>query len=240
MNKHEHISNELKQLAPDANWPADAPFTVPAGYFDRLPDAVLQQVHLLQPNHAGVLTPDLPFTVPNGYFEALPQAILQRIHATEENPVTAELEELSPLLAAMPKQVPFTVPAGYFGSLAAIPPEPAMPSLRIAHSNPVRKWLRYAVAACLITFAGTTALLFLQRDGNFSVEKQLERIDNQDIEYYLQNHTDAFDNDAIFAGFADVSAPEALQQQLNEEIPPAAIEQYLQQSSFSKEVLPNQ
>ncbi|MBC9911476.1 hypothetical protein [Chitinophaga varians] len=240
MNKHEHISNELKQLAPDANWPADAPFTVPAGYFDRLPDAVLQQVHLLQPNHTGVLTPDIPFTVPTGYFEELPQAILQRIHAAEENPVIAELEALSPLLAAIPKPVPFTVPTGYFGSLTALPPESVTPPMRVAHRNPVRKWLKYAVAACLITFAGTTALLFLQRDGSFNVEKQLERIDNQDIEYYLQNHTDAFDNDAIFAGFADVSAPEALQQQLNDGIPPAAIEQYLQQSSFSKEVLPNQ
>lgn len=240
MNKHEHISNELKQLVPDANWPADAPFTVPAGYFDRLPDAVLQQVHLLQPDHTDVLTPDLPFTVPTGYFEELPQTILQRIYAAEENPVIAELEAISPLLAAVPKQVPFTVPTGYFGSLTAIPPAPVTSPLRVVHRNPVRKWLRYAVAACLITFAGTTALLFLQRDGNFNVEKQLERIDNQDIEYYLQNHTDAFDNDAIFTGFADVSAPEALQQQLNDGIPPDAIEQYLKQSSFSKEVLPNQ
>ncbi|QJB41496.1 hypothetical protein HF324_28095 [Chitinophaga oryzae] len=239
MNKHEHISNELKQLAPDANWPADAPYTVPAGYFDRLPDAVLQQVHLLQPGHIDAPTSHRPFTVPTGYFEELPQAILQRVHAARENPVHAELKEISPLLAAIPKQVPFTVPTGYFGALATIPPVPVTPSLRAVHRNPVKKWLKYAVAACLITFTSTTAILFLQRDSNFNVEKQLERIDTQDIEYYLQNHTDALDNDAIFAGFADDAAPESLQQQLNEEIPPAAIEQYLQLSSF-KEVLPNQ
>ncbi len=239
MNKHEHISNELKQLAPDANWPAEAPFTVPAGYFDRLPDAVLQQVHLLQPDLTGAPTPRHPFTVPTGYFEELPQAILQRIHADKENPVHAELEAISPLLAAIPRQVPFTVPTGYFGALATLPPVPVTPSLRAVHRNPVKKWLKYAVAACLIAFTSTTAILFLQRDNSFNVEKQLERIDTQDIEYYLQNHTDAFDNDAIFAGFADEAAPESLQQQLNEEIPAAAIEQYLQHSSF-KEVLPNQ
>lgn len=238
MNKHENISNELKQLVPDAQWPADAPFTVPVGYFDRLPDAVLQQVHLLQPDRAEPLLPDHPFTVPAGYFEGLPQTILQRIHQETENPIQAELKALSPLLAAMPREVPFTVPAGYFGSLTALPSAPITPSLRVVHRNPIRKWLKYAVAACLITFAGTTALLFIQKDSSVSLERQLERIDNQDIEYYLQNHTDAFDND--YAGFADVAAPETLQQELNDQIPPAAIEQYLQQSSLSKEVLPNQ
>ncbi|MBC9931134.1 hypothetical protein [Chitinophaga qingshengii] len=238
MNKHENISNELKQLVPDAQWPADAPFTVPAGYFDRLPDAVLQQVHLLQPDRSEPLLPDHPFSVPAGYFEGLPQTILQRIHQEAKNPIQAELEALSPLLAAMPREVPFTVPAGYFGSLTALPSAPIAPTLHVVHRNPIRKWLKYAVAACLITFAGTTALLFIQKDSSVSLERQLERIDNQDIEYYLQNHTDAFDND--YAGFADVAAPETLQQELNDQIPPAAIEQYLQQSSLSKEVLPNQ
>ncbi|WP_212001697.1 hypothetical protein [Chitinophaga sp. HK235] len=239
MNKHQNISNELKQLAPDANWPADVPFTVPAGYFDRFPETVLQQVHLLKPDFSGIVIPNHPYTTPAGYFDSLPQAIMQRIKGAEENPVEAELEALSPLIAAIPRQTPFTVPAGYFDSLTVHPPAHVAPSLRIVHRNPVRKWIRYAVAACLITFTSTTALLFLQKESHLNVEKQLEGLDNQDIEFYLQNHTDVFDNDAIFASFADVTAPETLQQQLNEEIPPAAIEQYLQQSDLSKEVVPN-
>lgn len=238
MNKHKDIVNELKQLAPDANWPAEAPFVVPAGYFEQFPAAMLLQVHLEAAPDAGVIAAASPFTAPAGYFDSLPSVVMARISTPAADPVREELETISPLIAAIPREVPFSVPAGYFEALTATPPAPAAP-LRVVRRNPARAWLKWAVAACLTAFAGTTALIFLEKNSN-TIEKQLEGLDDQDIVYYLQNHTDAFDNDAIFASFADVPASETLQKQLSEEIPPAAIEQYLQQADMSKEVLPNQ
>lgn len=54
-----------------------------------------------------------PFSVPEGYFEGLPAAILARVKNTEVS-ADAELNELSPLLAAIPKSTPYAVPSSYF------------------------------------------------------------------------------------------------------------------------------
>lgn len=54
-----------------------------------------------------------PFTVPEGYFEGLPAAILAKLKNTEVS-ADAELQELSPLLAGIPKRTPYAVPSSYF------------------------------------------------------------------------------------------------------------------------------
>ena len=59
-----------------------------------------------------------PFSVPNGYFEGLAAAILAKVKSSESD-VQAELDELSPLLAGIPKQMPYSVPLSYFEENAA-------------------------------------------------------------------------------------------------------------------------
>lgn len=54
-----------------------------------------------------------PFSVPAGYFEGLPASILAKINAGE-SAVTSELQELSPLLISIPKEMPYSVPFSYF------------------------------------------------------------------------------------------------------------------------------
>lgn len=54
-----------------------------------------------------------PFSVPEGYFDGLAAAVLAKVKGTE-NTVQAELAELSPLLAGIPKQTPYSVPTSYF------------------------------------------------------------------------------------------------------------------------------
>ncbi|TCZ73109.1 hypothetical protein [Flaviaesturariibacter aridisoli] len=66
---------------------------------------------------AGLHVP--PYAVPEGYFAAFAATVLARIHREE---AAAELQELAPLLAGLPKSMPFAVPEGYFAA-------PAVPSL---------------------------------------------------------------------------------------------------------------
>ncbi|PSL49821.1 hypothetical protein CLV51_1011158 [Chitinophaga niastensis] len=238
MKKQTDITNELMQIAPAANWPADAPFTVPAGYFDQLPAAIITQIRLQEHRSENPVAHNNPFTTPSGYFDQLPQTILQRIKAMDVNPVQEELASLSPFMAAIPRQVPFSVPEGYFDALQATIPVPAAP-LKVAYRSSVSRWMKWTVAACLTAFMGTSALLFLANTHNNNIERQLESLSDQDIVNYLSTHTDAFDNDAIFATAANAEAAPGEQSQLNEAVPLEAIEKYLQQTDLSKEVLPN-
>ncbi|MFY0252604.1 hypothetical protein ACDQ55_01495 [Chitinophaga sp. 30R24] len=246
MNKQTNIANELKQIAPDVNWPASVPFTVPVGYFDQLPAAILLQIQLQELRSS--LPARVAHSIPSGYFDELPATIMQRIknetaEATNNiitNPVAAELASLSPFLANMPRQTPFTVPDGYFESLPIASPTQAIP-LRVAYrNNKITAWIKWSVAACLITFIGGSALLFIVNDKNNhrnNIERQLEGLEEQDIVDYLQTHTDPFDNDAFLtASYTIDAAP--VQSQLNEAVPLEAIEKYLQQTDLSKEVLP--
>ncbi|WP_142684067.1 hypothetical protein [Chitinophaga polysaccharea] len=240
MNSQTYISDELMQIAPGVNWPADIPFTVPADYFEHLPAVIMQQIQLEDLRNTMPAVPGHPVTVPASYFEELPKAILQRIQTEEKQPdfiaVNEELETLSPFLAAIPKATPFTVPAGYFESLRAEYPGTAN-SLRTVHRNRTATWLKWTVAACLTAFIGGSALLFVINNNNHhnNIEKQLEALDDQDIVNYLQTHTDPFDNDAFFATSVETTP---VQSQLNEAVPLEAIEKYLQRTDLSKEVLP--
>jgi|GEM_PF-859708 len=54
-----------------------------------------------------------PFSVPEGYFDGLAANILAKVKGNE-NSAQAELAELSPLLAGIPKQTPYSVPTSYF------------------------------------------------------------------------------------------------------------------------------
>lgn len=237
MNRQTDIANELMQIAPGINWPADVPFEVPAGYFEHLPAAILLQVQLEELRTA----PEQTLSVPNGYFEDLPLAILQRIkveEATQQtaHPVQSELAALSPFLSAIPKAVPFTVPNGYFENLQVNITLPVNP-LKVVHRKRAAAWIKWTVAACLTTFVGSTAILFIANNNNHhnNIEKQLEDLNDQDIVNYLQTHTDSFDNDAFFATSMETTP---VQKQLNESVPLDAIEKYLQQTDLSKEVLP--
>jgi hypothetical protein len=58
------------------------------------------------------------FTVPEGYFENFAAAVLAKIKSQHATETDTELQELSPMLAAISKKMPFAVPEGYFSNLA--------------------------------------------------------------------------------------------------------------------------
>ena len=54
-----------------------------------------------------------PFSVPDGYFEGFAAVVLAKVKGSEMSP-DAEMRELSPLLAGIPKITPYSVPLSYF------------------------------------------------------------------------------------------------------------------------------
>lgn len=58
------------------------------------------------------------FSVPEGYFEGLAATISAKIKTGESVGAEAELRELSPLLASLPKAMPYSVPPLYFEQTA--------------------------------------------------------------------------------------------------------------------------
>ncbi len=53
------------------------------------------------------------YSVPEGYFEGLAASVLAKVKGSDAS-VQAELGELSPLLAGIPKVTPYSVPFFYF------------------------------------------------------------------------------------------------------------------------------
>lgn len=86
--------------------------------------------------HEGFPRPQNPHSVPEGYFEGLAGNIMARIRSMEGS-AAEEIQNLSPLLAGLSRQMPYAVPEGYFQTLA---PD----ALAVASGEPVMTVLENA------------------------------------------------------------------------------------------------
>jgi len=86
MNRKEEIRKELAEIAPFlAKLEPTLAFKVPKGYFDELPETILESVSPL-----AALKKEPAFTVPKNYFESLPDLVLDRV---APKPVTETVAE---------------------------------------------------------------------------------------------------------------------------------------------------
>jgi hypothetical protein len=109
MENRNNILKELRNISPVvADISHQAPYTVPAGYFEGLANQLLQ---LVKAGETSSVIPKAnnPYTVPQGYFEGLANNMLQRVKAEEGS--------LSPALQQANNN-PYEVPQGYFEGLA--------------------------------------------------------------------------------------------------------------------------
>jgi uncharacterized membrane protein len=121
MDNRTTILNELKELSPVlANIGREAPYTVPAGYFDSLAGNMLLKINE-EKSENGTL-PNISKTpvyeVPAGYFDSLAGNILNRVKAAAATSPAEELAFLSPVLSRLEKKSPFSTPEGYFTDLS--------------------------------------------------------------------------------------------------------------------------
>ena len=111
------ILSELKDVAPTtAKAQKQALYAVPAGYFDRLANEVLQKIYQQQPE---VIPASSTYKVPAGYFDNLAEGIFQKIKSASvkiENEFQQELAHVAPVLNTISKENMYRVPDGYFES----------------------------------------------------------------------------------------------------------------------------
>ncbi|MFB6455467.1 hypothetical protein ACE38W_09380 [Chitinophaga sp. Hz27] len=246
MKRGNDILHELQQIAPTVNWPEVLPFTTPEGYFEHLPEIISDKIRMYDALNTSSIN---PYTAPDGYFESLPAIILQRINNESELSVDAELEELSPFLAAMPRKSPFSVPSDYFNQIdyfnpideqVTPRPTPVIPINRPAKRN---NWMKWAAAACLAALVSTSAIHFLsgnRHNDTSYFENELANISDDAIISYLQNHADPLDNESIYAQVAQSGQAAKMDNanQTGEESPTSALEKFQQEADLSNE-LPN-
>lgn len=231
----EEIQDELINTSPLlADVPKTVPFSTPAGYFEQLSTQILQKIAVQE--ELEIISPLLSdvnktasLSMPAGYFEQLPAQIMQKIAVQEE------LENISPLLAGVSKEFPLSVPAGYFEQL----PANVLANIKTAKVVPMRTYLKWATAACLIAMISAGTLFFMQHKqqvitpaGNDYI---LADVSDQAIVDYLQTHMDAFDKEELL-NLASLNA-EALTVPLPEtsEMSAEAIQNYLDNTGLLKE-----
>ena len=134
MENRNNILKELREISPVvADISGQAPYAVPAGYFEGLANRLLQ---LVKADETSSVLPKAnnPYQVPQGYFEGLANNMLQRVKGEEVS--------ISPTLQQANNN-PYEVPQGYFEGLAdnilqRIKAEEVSlsPSLQQANNNP--------------------------------------------------------------------------------------------------------
>ncbi len=118
-NLHSHNNEDLRQIAPKLaaipKLSVEESFYVPADYFEKMHEAVL--------NHPFIkLTPD--FIVPSLYFDSLPETIAQHALINKQSPFVAPENyfdsvalQVEQKVGLLPMQNSLEVPEGYFDNL---------------------------------------------------------------------------------------------------------------------------
>lgn len=102
-----------------------------------------------------------------------------------------ELEEISPMLAKLPKES-FEAPEGYFESfsdrmLARVKTEQSAPSKSIV--RPIQKYTKYMAAAMILVFMGLSIFIFKIKQTNSAIKTANINLTTEDI--YLEEIDEA-------------------------------------------------
>lgn len=218
MTRNSTILNELKELSPAvADISTQNPYSLPAGYFETLPEVILSKIIGMTEGKSAVLDvagKKLPLQVPEGYFTGLSDSILEKIKKSQGQSASTELIELSPLLAGISKNNLYVVPEGYFDSLSThISGEINVPAATKVISIFSRQtWMRYAAAAVVILIMATGTYLLSEKTNSFGSEivanglkiktdaqfdESLAQINQSDLLNYLKLTGDVKDAEAI-------------------------------------------
>jgi hypothetical protein len=194
------ILDELKQISPlVAGIGPVNPYTVPEGYFESLAQAVLnriqvekmdsrQELESLSPLLSSI-SRQVPYELPENYFNELSDQALVGAKAIEF--VNEELENLSPLMSSLKSKNVYEVPEGYFESLAQqilVKARKHQPAKVIAF-KPVRKMMRYAVAAMVIGVLAIATWVVQKptTDPITKIERGIQKSSDEDILNFIQN-----------------------------------------------------
>ncbi len=207
-------------------------FTLPDFYFEELPANILLKIN----------TTEIPLSIPSNYFDGLSDQILQKIKFSADNQneeVLREMQELSPVVAALNKTNCFRVPSGYFSKLPSeiVSSIPGKDQAKIVTMRKMPAMVRYLIAAAFTGLIGFSIFSMFNNSSinnnkavlnsqvmaeassimaNGSFDAELSTLTATDIENYLQEA--GHDPDAAVAASAinDKNLPDQLDYLLNE------------------------
>jgi hypothetical protein len=200
METKEIILQELRDISEIvANIPKGNTFSLPAGYFDQFPAAVLAQIHA---ENVDFGVKNTPFDVPKGYFDDLAGNILNKIKEQQVQTVEEELNEIAPILNTISRKPVYAVPDGYFESLeVTVPLKVAKPAAKVFSFGKPKRMLQYAVAACTAGILMVGAYLYINKGTatpgqemaisydsamKMNVSEELSDLNTQEIDQYLE------------------------------------------------------
>lgn len=210
MNNSQNILQELQELESIlASAIPHIPYSVPAGYFEGLPELVLSRIKtpeaisvtdeldILSPTLAKISTKAV-FDVPQSYFEALPEKMLANIKKMSANESTQEeLGNISPLLSGLKKEMPYYVPQGYFENKLITPGKPEVQVVSISK----RKWFRYAAAAVVVGVLLIAGVLYKSQQSTGTAHslakfekkllKEIKKTSDKELDEFLVQFSDA-------------------------------------------------
>lgn len=223
MNTIDHISVELKEIAPAvANLQKHHLYTVPNAYFTHLSDEIL---NLVKQDELFSNAKHNPYITPNGYFTDLHEKIAAKTfeQIQSSNEFIDELNEVAPLLNTLNKNNVYELPSDYF--VKEILPKSNNVSAKIVSFSNARKWINYAVAAVIMGIVGIGAVRYIGvKNTHFVLEKEVTKATDEEITSYLetQPHTDASNVSIIneehgAAGLFEGTTTDEINQYLNEQ-----------------------
>jgi hypothetical protein len=218
--------------------PSENPYTVSQTYFEELPDIILEKINIHENIHLTGTYKSNVYSVPDNYFNNLAGNILNKIKTSAIDSVQQELEEIAPLLSKLPKTNVYAVPQNYFSELdplAGANNNDINPSVKIISiGRNARKWINYAVAACIaaVLFGGGYLYLFNRNSGgeaispvaNMDVEKEISILSDNEIANYLKDNT----NTAVYTSMGTEEEQQQIDMQnLLQNVSDEEIQQYL-------------
>mgnify|MGYP001424447664 CR=1 FL=1 len=227
MTRSNQILQELENISPVvAQLNAVVPYQVPEVYFDTLSSVIMARIatggheenSLLQ-----VAGKQMPQDVPVGYFENLAISILSKINTNQDQTVSGELNELSPMLARISKTNVYEVPVGYFDGIAATVATQTTTATKVVSLFSRKLLIRFAAAAVVFTMIAFGMNLMLQQQSTaapfkitgvdpIKTQKQfnneLAALSDEAIVSYLEMTSDAKDADKISESIDQTTLPE--------------------------------
>ena len=196
MLNRQEILQELRDISPlIAEIPTVNLFIVPDGYFNSLPDMILEKIRIEAVLKAASAD---TYQVPTGYFEGLPAAVLSKIKmdSGRANEISDELDAIAPLLNTISRKEIYRVPAGYFAETGfAAGSIHTKKEAKVIGLRTARRWMQYAAAALVAGVLVTGAFMFtdnrsyLENETNqrLDVSSELNKVSANDLVKYLNN-----------------------------------------------------
>lgn len=201
------------------------PYTVPSGYFESLPAQILQQAKdfdtAVNHTHIEGLSKRTPYMEPGQqYFDQLASTLLAKISGEE---VPEEELHDAPLLSALKHSNPYQTPEIHIDLTQILPaareektPAKSIPMVTARKRMNLSQWSAAASVALFFVLGavwlqmgkmnGTPAMSAVSENINTKANKLLASIPDKDLEQYVQQHADEFDEFTLEASLASVPA----------------------------------